>query len=192
MSHNIKYETYHEKVNKKSVQAEWDAYVRHADWEEGASGLPNQIRWIDTTLPDYDSAMSYIEQHDKKWYDQLAVKYIEYSGAKPTKKEETLKEKVGEACKKYNSLSNEFYFAGSKSAFKSCPKCNSKLSLSYLNSNICPLCYSDLRPSSAIIAIDKAKTNWKELQKAYDEERKKNEKKGKKSVKWLVKIEYHT
>ena len=48
MSHNIRYAEYPENVNRKKVQANWDNHVRHEDWQEGANGLPGQIRWIES------------------------------------------------------------------------------------------------------------------------------------------------
>ena len=47
MGHNIHYATYPENINKQVVQYEWDEYAAHEDWQEGCSGLPGKIRWID-------------------------------------------------------------------------------------------------------------------------------------------------
>ena len=54
MSHSIHYGTYNENVNKKSVQADWDHYAAMEDWQEGCSGLPGEIRWINHVCDDYD------------------------------------------------------------------------------------------------------------------------------------------
>lgn len=75
MGHTICHKIYDEKVNKNSVQAEWDEIVQHEDYKEGASGLPKPIKWIDKTFSNYDEALEYIKEHDSGWYDQIAVKF---------------------------------------------------------------------------------------------------------------------
>ena len=76
MSHNVRYRDYPENVNKRKVQTDWDTFVAHEDWQEGASGLPSGIRWIDSVICNsYDAAQKYIESIDSGWYDQLAVRY---------------------------------------------------------------------------------------------------------------------
>ena len=45
MSHNIRYYTYGEKVDKKKVESDLSAFVAAEDWQEGCCGLPQPIRW---------------------------------------------------------------------------------------------------------------------------------------------------
>ena len=45
MGHEIRYADYAENVNQKKVQDDWNNYVAHEDWQEGASGA-SPIRWI--------------------------------------------------------------------------------------------------------------------------------------------------
>jgi hypothetical protein len=73
--HNIKYLSYHCSASKRQIEKRLNAYVAREDWEEGASGLPSPIRWIDKVFKTYDEAEAYIEGHDRGWYDCLAVKY---------------------------------------------------------------------------------------------------------------------
>ena len=75
MAHNIRYLDYHCSVSKKAVQKSLDNYVAHEDYDEGAVGLPNPIRWIDHLCKNSDEAYEYIESHDRGWYDSLAVQY---------------------------------------------------------------------------------------------------------------------
>ena len=81
MGHNIMYSTYPENVNRKSVQAEWDDYVAHEDWQEGASGLVNPIEWHNITFNNEEDAREWIDNHDKGWYRQIAVKYKQYKNS---------------------------------------------------------------------------------------------------------------
>ena len=68
MSHNIKMSVYPENVNRTKVQSEWDNYVRMEDWQEGASGLPGKIRWIENTvLNSKEDAEEFINKNDNGW-----------------------------------------------------------------------------------------------------------------------------
>lgn len=75
MAHNIKHLDYHCSVSQKQVQKRLDNYVACEDYEEGASGLPQPIRWINHLCKNRDEAMEYIKSHDRGWYDCLAVQY---------------------------------------------------------------------------------------------------------------------
>lgn len=193
--HNIHYSTYPEKVNKKSVQKEWDNVAAHEDYLEGATGLPGDIRWIDKTLDDYDEAMKYIEEKDSGWYDQLAVKYLEYpKNLKKTKKHETLETRLKEEMTKLNELQGKIHYADTKSTYVGCKKCGSRINTTYLRANYCPVCREDLRPESTLQRIEGYKEKIKDLQKQLKQEEKKLNEKNRKAatVMWLVKVEYHT
>ena len=186
------HETYPEKVNKTSVQTEWDEYVRHADWQEGASGLPGSIRWIDYICEDYEAAEQYIDNHDKGWYDQLAVKYRSpKQNTKPSAKLTQLQEQLKKYRTKLMEYNQKIHYKGVKSAYVGCKNCGSKLSTKYINSNLCPMCRTDLRPESILNTISSLKTKEKELSKKIREEELKQLKKNA-EIRWLVKIEYHT
>ena len=190
MSHNIMHEDYDLKVNKKSVQKSWDNYVAHADYGEGASGLPNPIRWIENGISEsYGDAMERIEKLDNGWYDQIAVKYKD---CKPctTKKYQTLKTRLNDATISYNDKAGIIHYGPGRvsSEFIGCKHCGSKIATKYINSNACPVCGEDLRPASTLQSIANAKKKVEELKKQLAEE----EKKAKYDVRWLVKIEYHT
>ena len=73
--HNIKYLDYHCSCSQRQVQKKLDNFVAHEDYEEGAVGLPNPIRWIDHVYENREEAMEYIKLRDRGWYDSLAVKY---------------------------------------------------------------------------------------------------------------------
>lgn len=75
MAHNIKHIDYHCSVSQRQVQKRLDNYVACEDYEEGASGLPQPIRWINHLCKNRDEAMEYIKARDRGWYDCLAVQY---------------------------------------------------------------------------------------------------------------------
>lgn len=193
MGHSIHYATYDEKTNKNSIQAYWDDYAAHEDWEEGCCGLPNNIRWIDHICDDYDEAHEYIENHDRQCYDQLAVKYREYPEMKKTKTLETLEERAKRLCDRYHELANNIHYANVKSQFIGCKHCGSKIASPHIKSNRCPVCYTDLRPESTLDTIKRAKANYEKAQNDVKVEIKKIQEKQKKQakIKWLVKVEFH-
>lgn len=191
MSHNVRMETYKENVNKEKVEKEWDAFVRHEDYEEGAHGLPARIRWIDVVCDSYEEAEAYIEKHDRGWYDQLAVKYKSYRDFEPTKKYEALTLRCTEAERSLFELNSKVHYRDVKSKFVSCRNCESKIATAYLKGNYCPVCHADLRPASLQERLKKLNDLCKKLNKELKEEEKKLKEKNM-EICWLLKIEYHT
>lgn len=193
MGHEVKYLTYEENVNKKQVQAYWDSYVAKECWQEGASGLNGSIRWIDHICANCEEAEQYIQEKDKGWYDQLAVKFRVYEKIEPTKALLTLKERL----EKERTKKAEYAQAHSISSFKAdyigCPECGSKLRKTLVKGENCPLCRAELRGKTTIDTLARYEANIRDLLKQIkEEERKLEEKNLKKSkIMWLVKIEYH-
>lgn len=75
MAHNIRYFDYHCSRSPRAIEKRLDEFVAHADYEEGASGLPQPIRWLPVICKDREEAEKYIKSHDSGWYDCLAVQY---------------------------------------------------------------------------------------------------------------------
>ena len=189
MSHNVELFTYPEKVDKKKVQKELDHYAAMEDWQEGCTGLYRDIRWIaDKVYPNYDEADKAIEKLDRGNYDQLAVKYCVYTPPQDEKVEE-LKKKVLAAGDEFRRRDFEVYPQTVKSAMIGCKKCGSRLAREYLRTNFCPVCKTDMRPEYIQKSIQAAKNK---MLRAEQEASDYYTKKGKKSIRWLVKIEYHT
>lgn len=168
--HNIHKVTYPENVNKKSVQQEWDNAAACAGKEEGASGLDKDIQW----------------------YDQLAVKYLTYPELS-SKKIRDMRNRLEKAKARLDEL-NGFHFANAKSQYVGCKKCGSKLSLRYMKSNYCPLCKADLRPESKLASIKSVEDKIYKLALDIGKEERLLQKKSKakSTVRWLVKVEYHS
>ena len=195
MSHVTHILVYDEKANKKLVQKECDHEAAREGWQEGAVGLPGNIRWIDHVCQTYKEAVEYLKAHDKGNYDQLAVKFkdargIEIKSAKKTKIEQQLKtqkEKMLEYDKKHS-------LANLKSELISCPNCKSKLARKFLRTAGCPVCGAkDIRAEYIVEQLkkyrEKISTLEKELETEVEEIHKKLSKKA--PTKWMVKIEYH-
>lgn len=193
--HNIYYSVIDDTEKaKKECEADWNEC---AEREGGSSGLHYPIRWEKTICKDYDEAMEYIEQHDNGWYDQLAVRFYEYPEIKGSKAYDNLKERLKKANEKYIALKEKIHYKGVKSKFVSCKTCESKLNSEYFGTslkNVCPICHNDLRPLTTLETLENYKNNVEKLKKEIKaEEDKLNLKmKNKATVKWLVKVEYHT
>lgn len=188
--HNVEYFTYDENIKRDWVQRELDHYVSCETHREGGHGLGQSIRWLEN-LPvqgDRGLAEKAIEQNDRGWYDQLAVKFLEPVLGFTDKKVEELRAKERTALDAYHAK-DSVWAKGLKAEYVSCKTCGSKLRRQYIQTNYCPLCRKDLRPESTLKAVEAAKSRWHKAQeatKAYIDQH------AKKNVKWLVKIEYHT
>ena len=75
MAHNIRHLDYHCSRSQRQIQKRLDNFVACEDYEEGAVGLSQPIRWIEHICKNRDEATEYIKSHDKGWYDCLAVQY---------------------------------------------------------------------------------------------------------------------
>ena len=188
--HNIEHYTYDLNCDKKKVQREMDHRAAMEDYGEGCTGLDKPIRWIDVTLDDYDKAIKYIEDHDRGWYDQLAVKFKHYP--RPSKQSKTvagLVERYEAARSSKEKIAKDGSIKNRTSEFIGCPKCGSKLKATFLHGEFCPLCRADLRSPTTLDRLNKAQARIDEAQKKLEDQRRKE---SKPVIQWLVKIEYHT
>lgn len=194
MGHNISFRTYPEHVNKKAVQAEWDEYVSHVTWQEGGHGLDKSIHWIDHVCNNYEEAEKYINDHDSGWYDQLAVKYREYPEMAPTKALMALRKRLETEAAKETAYYEAHSIAAFKAEYVGCPNCGSKLKKDLMKKNSCPLCGTDLRSKTTLDTLKRYAENKKALTKQIAAEERKMEQKAVKqsTIRWLVKVEYHT
>lgn len=195
MGHNVRYAEYPENVDRNKVQADWDNYVRHEDWGEGASGLPGKIRWLDCSPFDSrESAESYIRSVDNGWYDQLAVRYKDVEIVK-SKRYQDLEKRLQDLKNEYEKRNSVCYATTVKSEYVGCKSCGSRLASRYIqHTNKCPLCKNDLRSLTTLTNLGRLCGRIQDTLHLLKEEDRKLAKKQEKSadVKWLVKIEYHT
>lgn len=195
MGHSIQFYTFDVNENKNKITgiANEDAIYE----SDSRSGLSSEIRFIENNIyEDKEKAHEAIEKLDKGWYDQLAVKFYEYAKVKDTKKILNLEDNIAKKNQELNEYRNKNAIKNRKSKLVSCPKCESKINKNYVsdlshNWNNCPLCSENLSSETVkksiankILKIDEMSNNLVSLKKE-------NNKKGKKTVKWLVKTEYH-
>lgn len=190
MSHNIEYFEYPYGISRDKVKKELDAYVAHADWQEGCSGLNNPIRWINgKTYDTYEEAEAAIKRYDNGWYDNVAVPYYRTGEMQADAKYNELSKKSDDLRKEFDQRMAKLYPATLTSDFIGCKNCGSRLSRKHLHTNFCPVCEKDLRPEYMLKSIEAARSR---MNKATDAAAEYLRKKAKKEVWWLVKIEYHT
>ena len=187
--HNIEYYTYSEDIKRDYVQKKLNARVMAETVQEGGHGL-EPIRWLDREpiCNDYEDAQALIEKRDRKWYDQLAVRYYEPERGFSNKTLEGLKKKTVAAFEAYRA--KDFVWAKTlKAEYVGCKQCGSKIKRDYIRTNFCPVCRADLRPETTLKAVAAAETKWHKMQAAEADYINAH---AKRYVKWLVKIEYHT
>jgi len=208
MGNIVNHGVYNLDVDKNKVQEYWDEVARREDWQEGCSGLPGSIRWVNNMLDSREEAEKWIEENDRGWYDQVAVKFKHVDEAKlqkikaeDTKRKELLK-KWEETCSKKNELDNKKHYEEVSSEYVGCKKCGSRINRVKLlstamvkNGNFCPVCREDLRPESTLKRIkaydDKAEKLLGDLREYDKKLEAKLAKKEGENIKWLVKTEYH-
>ena len=191
MGHNIERYSYAIGTSKSAIEAELNERVRKITWQEGGHGLYGPIRFIDEVLPDYEAAVEYINQHDKGWYDQLAVKYKNVPHGKTSKKLQDLKTKLSTAYQEYRTLDSVIAAQSFKADYVGCKHCGSKINRTYIKSNFCPICRTDMRSDTVQKKLSSMKAKIDKLNEDIKAEERSLAAKSN-EVCWLVKIEYHT
>lgn len=188
MGHAIEFFSFPEKTNRKEMIGEINHYLN----EEGAY-LYNSIKFIDKTLPDYDSAVDYISSIDNGNYNQLAVKFVHFDMKTMTSKRLVdLESKYKEAQNNLRVFASKVVAKDFKSELVGCRHCGSKINKKYLGSNYCPVCRGDMR-SDTLLGRQKAmEEKVKKLEEQIRQERiNLANKKKSKDIWWVIKIEYH-
>lgn len=185
MGHAIEYFVYDEKCDRSKVDAE----VREYAWKNG-DGYSGPIHWHDEVKPiiNQEEAEKWISEHDKGWYDDHAVRFYSYSNTVRTKSIEDLEKKIKELADKSKEYAEAHSVKKFKAAFVGCPKCSSKVAREYIRYDRCPVCGEDLRSKTTLDTLAGYEAKRKELCERLKRER---EKHSQKTVKWLVKFEFH-
>lgn len=191
MGHNIQYYTYPVNTSKEKIESELQEYAQKATWQEGGGGLHSPIRFVDRIMANYDEAKEFLENNDRGFYDQLAVKFKQIPKGKTTKKIDNLKAKLSSVRQERYTLNSVVAAQSFKADYVGCRHCGSKINRAYIKSNFCPICRGDMRSDTTQKKLkalsDKIEKLEEELQK---EERALATKTS--DIFWLVKIEYHT
>lgn len=192
---DVKTNKIEEQKNRNSIETRLNGVSEyHSD---NRNGLYSSIRFLDNKIYENDiKAETAIKTLDKGWYDQLAVQFYDYEARPDTKtilnlKEQLQKRRVELAeYKQANSVRNR------KSQYVGCTKCGSKVNKDYFPKgenyiNRCPLCNTDLSSDTVKKTIESKTQKINELDTSIETKVRENNSKGKKQLKWMVKIEYH-
>ena len=186
MGHAVMYETYPVTWTIQHITADVGDYIQQNGDGYGSDKVRFPTEKIFDTRQD---AEEYIRSADNGWYDGVAVKFLDYSDVKDSKKVEELRKKIAETVNKKGDYIKAHSVKTQKAAYIGCHSCGSKLNKEKLIGEYCPLCNTDLRAASTLERIRAFQDRVEEYDKKITEERKKEKKKAK--VKWLVKFEYH-
>lgn len=185
MGHQIFRTTFDGKMTKAQILAECKELSRGSE-----QGPISSIRFYDTPiLNGINEAEAFLDKEDNGWYDNLAVQYRDPS-EKPSKRMSMLRQRLNAAESKYRDLVTTPVTAYTKAKYVGCKKCGSKLSTEFLSTWFCPLCRQDLRSETHAKKIEAAHQQVENLKKLLSEEEARIAAKSK-TLKWLVKIEYH-
>lgn len=184
MSHQICYKVFNENVNRKAVLAAIQAEAeRYGDGYSGPLKFHDEIQPLESR----DAAEARIRSLDKGWYDDHAVRYIDHSEAKETKRMTEIRTRIRETREKANAYSAEHAVTSFKAEYIGCSVCGSKVARKYLRSSVCPVCRADMRSETTKKTLESYETKIRDLNDQLERERRKQAGK----VMWLVKYEYH-
>lgn len=184
MMHNIQYWSYEEECDRGMVMAEVEGYA-----EREGDGYSGPIKWHDEVQPlkNRDEAEKWIQEHDRGWYDDHAVRYFDNSQV-VTKKIEDLQKQFSETVLKISKYEREHSIKNLKAEYIGCQKCGSRLKRSLIVGECCPLCRIDLRSETTKKALE----GYHNKQMKIIEKIKEEQEKHSGTVKWLVKFEFHS
>lgn len=197
--HNIIMEVYDENVDKRKIQEQWDNYAVTENRQEGCSGI-YPIRWIDNKIyVSQEEAEFAIKDLDNGWYDCLAVKFYDRKASESTytKAYQNMLKTQGlykEAYYNVTDKAREEFFS-CKSEYVGCKECGSRLKRALLKQAKCPLCGASLLSNTMQNRINGAKKRLENINEKCDKQYKREcdrIKPDKASIKWLLKVEYHT
>lgn len=185
--HNIGYIEKPENVNRSWVlDLICDEACREGD------GYSGPLKWHDEIQPleNRAAAEEKLKQLDKGWYDDHAVRFYDYSDAKPTKRIDELQKRIAETRDKMRVYAKEHSVLTFKAEFIGCTGCGAKLPRKLLHSDYCPVCRHDMRSDTTLKKLEEYGKKIEQLADQIAEEKKKQPKA--KKVMWLIKYEYHS
>lgn len=150
--------------NNRCYDSGSDAYAGHI-------GIASGISVHEKVFKNNQSAEEYVMEVAQKWGPAIAVKVGDFSQIFPMKANEKKEvEKLSELQDKHTNWSKNLVerVKKSKSAFRGCKVCQSKIAVRYLRGTDCPVC-SDM----SFIETSTDKANYKVLTDRLQEQKKK-------------------
>lgn len=197
MGHCIDYIVMDKDSDEARIRREGHAFaLRNADREENPDGhYYNKLTIIkDKIHPSYDDAVAWIWDKCKdQFYHDYAVLFRDIPKDATSSVMKRLEEQYKALQEKIREREQSILPKNSKAAFVGCPKCNSRLSHSFIRGSSCPLCGTDLRSPASVEKLNKEYEKRNAIQeKMLVEQKVINERYASKApVKMVVKFEVH-
>lgn len=136
-------------------------------------------------LENQEAAEDFLDERDdwqRNW--NVAVRFYDRSGCKPTKKYLSLCERLQTEQKKLNDYVRKHDFFSFQAKLITCSVCGSKLNKDYLKGYHCPLCRNDMRSETTKNTVTRYQQKIRDIKRDIMAEEKKSS--GKAVVKYLV------
>ena len=149
----------------------------------------------DVICDSWDDAVKWIDDHDKGFYDDHAVRYRK--NISPTVTMRKKKEMINRIRASYSDFLESAKLKNRKSEYVTCPECGSKINIPALvkyrgeKMHSCPLCGTSLWSKSTMERNQSFNQRIEKAEREYEELEKNNNKKSSADLGWCVKDEVH-
>lgn len=192
MGHAIEYFTVQDE--KLIMRRASEFAANNVDRQENPSGTYHGNMQILHNVPicaSYEDAVNKLKAMAKgTFYQDFAVRYYDVDSVKPTKEMEKMAIKIQELRQKKQKYIESHSVKMHSSKQVGCAKCGSKVTISFLRSENCPVCSNDLRAEYILERISKYDKDINDLSNKKKEMAKKLMNKA--PVKWCFKVEVHS
>lgn len=160
------------------------------DTYAGHIGIATGLNIINKQFKDSKTAHEWLSDNTEKWGPALAVKVGDFSNVFPkTDSDKKLAASFAELSKTIGNWDTDIIkrVKAGKSLQRTCAKCASKITVSYIKSNACPVCADKgfLQTETDDKKLTALKLKYNDMQKKMDEAKQKSNEKNKDSY-WLV------
>lgn len=160
------------------------------DTYAGHIGIAAGLTINSKTFKDENAAYDWVSENSQKWGNAIAVQVGDFSNVFPkTESEKKLMQNFSQLGLSLKNWDADILtrVKNGKSQQRTCQKCSSKVSVSYLKTNYCPVCGNNqfLKTDTDEKKLATLKTKFKESQAKVNEAKKKYDEKNKNSF-WFV------
>lgn len=184
--HLVQYITVEKKRNIRKEVSDW--FASKCEYASSSKDYTNDLTiHNDRVFDSLQEAITFMDNHYASAYDDHAISFHDGSYVSPSNKLKNIQERI---TKNDQARSNYIFntkIQNHKSKSITCSCCGSRLTLSYVKGQKCPVCNTDLRSQSVLKRIKKFDETGKTLHELERKEEMKLSKKG--PIKWLVKVE---
>lgn len=190
MMHELRILVVNQKRSIRKEASEW--FAAHCEYATSSKDYSNRLDIHENKVfGSYKDASDFMDNNYVNWdYHDHAIPFHDDRNMRPSKKAQDIRSRIKKNMDFRDDYIRKNKVQNRKSKSITCPCCDSRLTLSYLRGQKCPLCDTDLRSPTVLSRIKKFDLDDKLLKQALNEENKKASKKA--PIKWLVKVEAHS